>query len=121
MTHSPTLALRDALSGVGVPVMVNPPAERPASFIRVSPTGGPPLRDVVVSEATVAWEAWAETLAAAEQLAFLVRDTIDSAAEGATRKGVFIAESKSSTPAWFPDESGKPRFVGTATIYLHEI
>lgn len=104
---------------VGVDVVTQVPRERPAEFVVVVASGGPEVADLVLDEATVAWEAWAATSVRAAELAGLVRDAFP-ALVGISVGGVLVTDAGSTRPRWFPDAtSGVARYVGTGRVLFH--
>jgi hypothetical protein len=83
---------------LGVPVVADIPATRPAEFVRVIRTGGP--RETLRSEAAiVAVEAWAQKKARAVELANKARAVLNAA------DGSVFGVRELSGPAYLPDPS----------------
>lgn len=104
-----TAGVITALRSLGVPVSSKVPMTRPTRFITVVRTGGP-RRNQVTDEAQITVDSWAETSAAAVELAEQARYTLHQAS-GTTVAGVQIyTVAELSGPAAMPDESGQDRY-----------
>ncbi|MFD8955697.1 hypothetical protein ACFV0W_01885 [Streptomyces anulatus] len=111
--------LRGALAAAGepVPVVSRVPNPRPPRFLRVRRVGG--LRQTVVSDRPrLDFHAWAETEAAAADLAELVRALL--AVIPGIRDGVTVYTAREvGGPQWLPDDvSGSPRYAFAAEIHM---
>ena len=120
MTADIEAALVAELSAaLGVLVATQVPDSRPVEFVVLVAGGGPEVRQLVLDEGTIHWEAWAPDSVRAQALAAGVRDAFE-AMSGAQVGSLFVADAGSTRPRWFPDGlSGTPRYVGTARVLLH--
>lgn len=106
-----------AVAGEPVPVVSRVPSPRPARFVRVERVGG--MRQTVVSDRPrLDIHAWAETEAAAADLAELVRALVH--AIPGVRGGVPVYTVREvGGPQWLPDpESGCPRYAFAVEIHM---
>jgi len=96
---------------LAVPVGTAVPNPRPTSFVTVNRFGGP-RRGLVVDDAQLGFEYWAERESQAAQLAQLVRAHIN-ALQGQRVNGVQVYRVREfAGPANLPDPlSGQPRYV----------
>ncbi|AMS06451.1 hypothetical protein DUY81_14035 [Acidipropionibacterium acidipropionici] len=112
--------LIDVLPGkLDCPVDTEIPDPRPdGRFVRVVDAGGPAIRDWVLDEVQVTWEA-SSTVSPADAalLALTVRDAFDSLA-GTEQDGQWICDVTCTRPRWFPDENRIPRYTGSAIILM---
>ena len=93
------------------------PEPRPTRFVKVVAAGGPPLRDVVLTEAIITWEASSTAGSVdASTLAGAVRDAF-YAAEGTAPSGFQLLKVDCTMPTYYPAE-GAERYTGTATLLL---
>lgn len=99
-----------------VPVKGAVPQEKPATFVSVASTGGAGRRDLVLEEATVSIDAWAETDDDAHALARLIEAHMLMARFNTTTiRNAFSY----GAPGDFPDPlSGTPRARATYSITL---
>ncbi|MEV7844087.1 hypothetical protein AB0O50_08880 [Streptomyces cyaneofuscatus] len=114
-----TAYLRTALAAAGepVPVVSRIPTPCPPRFVRVERVGG--MRQTVVSDRPrLDFHAWAETEAAAADLAELVRALV--AVIPGVRGGVTVYTAREvGGPQWLPDDvSGSPRYAFAAEIHM---
>lgn len=120
MTSVERLLVAALPAALGAPVVAEVTDPRPDLFVRVVAAGGPPVADVALDVAEVAWEAWGPTRAAADNLAASLRAAITNL-QGTAQSGVFILEASCGRGRWFPDASGAPRYVGAASLTFHHI
>ncbi|MFE5896856.1 hypothetical protein ACFQ67_05460 [Streptomyces sp. NPDC056488] len=111
--------LRDALAAAGepVPVVSRVPSPRPPRFVRVERVGG--TRQTVVSDRPrLDVHAWAETEAAAADLAELVRALVH--AVPGVRSGIPVYTVREvGGPMWLPDDqTSTPRYVFAVEIHM---
>ena len=93
------------------------PEPRPTRFVKVVAAGGPPLRDVILTEAIVTWEASSTVSSGdASTLAGDVRDAF-YAAGGTAPAGFQLLKVDCTMPTYYPAE-GAERYTGTATLLL---
>lgn len=114
-----TSYLRSALAAAGepVPVVSRIPSPRPPRFVRVERVGG--TRATPVSDRPrLDVHAWAETEAAAADLAELVRALVHVIP--GVRGGVTVYTAREvGGPQWLPDaESGSPRYAFAVEIHM---
>ena len=101
---------------LGVSMSTKVPNPRPASFVRVTRTGGS-RRDLVTDGAQLTFEAWAATDVEASDLAALARSYVYQLAED--QVGPIRGARDVSAPVSFPDpESGSPRYQFTVVVDL---
>ncbi|VEI04104.1 Uncharacterised protein [Acidipropionibacterium jensenii] len=107
---------------VGCPVDTEIPDTRPEGrFLRIVDAGGPGIRDWVLDQVQVTWEASSTISAAdADELALHVRDVF-SKLSGTQQDGQWICDVTCTRPRWFPDENRIPRYAGSATILMQNI
>ena len=111
-------AVRAKLVAAGntAPVGLEVPKPRPLSFATIVRIGGV-RRNLVVDEATLAIEAWADTEARAHDLAQLVRAAIHSLVGETTDAGTVYRTGEFAGPTSLPDpDSDNPRYVFTVTV-----
>jgi hypothetical protein len=128
VTSDISAILIDAMPAlVGCPCDTELPDPRPARFLRVVDAGGPGVRDIVLDEVHVEWEA-SSTVSPADacDLAGTVQGAFAQLA-GAEWSGCWITDASSTRPRWFPDRSDPagnlpytPRYTGTATILIQD-
>lgn len=111
--------LRDALAAAGepVPVVSRVPSPRPPRFVRVERVGG--IRQTVVSDRPrLDVHAWAETEAAAADLAELVRALV-SVLPGVRGRTTVYGVREVGGPQWLPDDvSGSPRYAFAVEAHM---
>lgn len=105
-------ALVVSVLGAGTGTKV--PADRPASFTRVTRQGGG-RTNLILSAPRVFVECWGPTSLAAFERAADAWAALD-AAQGTNVGGVWIARVESTEPANFPDDDGSPRYTFTAAL-----
>ena len=104
-------AVIQAVDGLGVPVSTEVPATRPASFIRVTATGGTE-RNLTQIDPTFLIECWAASSVAAEALARAAWQVLRAAQSVTLGDGsAWVARSTLTLPVDYPDaRTGSPRF-----------
>lgn len=115
---SPIEVLVPYLSGVlAVPVAYTvPDDDRPASFVSFAVTGGGGRHSLVLQDATVSVDCWAESALEASNLASLVEGHILAAPRALA--SVYDV-SQYGAPSDFPDDlSGHARFRATYSLTL---
>ncbi len=101
--------------GVDAPVSTQIPNPRPPKFVRLFRTGGP-SRDVVVDDAQVTFECWANSDTDAADMALVVRAVILAVANTDAGGDLLYRAREFSGPARLPDESGQHRYSWTVQV-----
>lgn len=100
------------------PVRTQVPNPRPSSFVIVRRVGGT-LRNLVVDQATLTVETWADTEKNAHDLSQLARAAIHKSLGQVTSAGTLYIVEEFAGPAYLPDQiSSQHRYTITVSIGL---
>lgn len=100
------------------PVVNEVPAERPDEFVRVRRIGGQ-RRDLITDEPRLSIEAWAASVARAQDLAQLARTFVHAMQDGTTNGSPIYRVTEILGPAELPDPfSTSPRIAQTVQVAI---
>lgn len=114
-------ALHQPLAELGHPVVTvstELPVDLDGEHVQVRATGGPPIRDLVLDERTVAVVCTCPDAVDAARLADDVRVALGRL-EGYDASGRYLTSTSCTSPAWLPDPDGHPRYTMSTTILVH--